>query len=253
MNIEITNLIKNFGDKTAVNIPNFSISQGQILGLVGNNGAGKTTLFRLLLDLLAADKGKVEYTDETQKSIDPSQSELWKKWTAAYIDDGFLIDFLTTEEYFDFIRKTGEEAKKTEENAAIGSDNLNYDDFIKEYQDRFTNGEIFETHKLIRDFSAGNKQKIGILSTFLNMPKILILDEPFNFLDPSSQNMLKVMLKKYNEETGATIIVSSHNLEHITEICNRVVLMEHGKIIQDIENHDRSAKVILENYFKVAE
>lgn len=253
MDIKITNLIKKFGDKTAVNIPNFSIGQGQLLGLVGNNGAGKTTLFRLLLDLLVADKGNVEYTAKEQSPVDPSQSELWKKWTAAYIDEGFLIDFLTTEEYFDFIRKTGDESKKTEKDTMDSSKDINYDDFMKEYQDRFTNGEIFNTHKLIRDFSAGNKQKIGILSTFLNMPKILILDEPFNFLDPSSQNLLKIMLKKYNEATGATVIVSSHNLEHITDICNRVVLMEHGNIIQDIENHDRSAKDILEDYFKIAE
>ena len=98
--IQISNLQKKFGEKTAVNIDNYLINQGDMLGLVGNNGAGKTTLFRLILDLLQADRGKVTIND-----IDVCKSEDWKNFTGAFIDDGFLIDYLTPEEYFYFIGK----------------------------------------------------------------------------------------------------------------------------------------------------
>ena len=98
--ITISNLKKQFGDTCACDIPSFTINDGDILGLVGNNGAGKTTLFRLLLDLLQADEGFV-----SRDRINPAESEAWKKDVGAYIDDGFLIDFLTPEEYFAFLGK----------------------------------------------------------------------------------------------------------------------------------------------------
>ena len=93
--ITIHNLRKNFGTQTAVDIENYTINQGEMVGLVGNNGAGKTTLFRLMLDLLKADTGEIIIND-----IHVSQSEDWKSFTGAFIDDGFLISYLTPEEYF---------------------------------------------------------------------------------------------------------------------------------------------------------
>ena len=98
--ITIDKLKKNFGEKIAVDIEHYEINQGDMLGLVGNNGAGKTTLFRLMLDLLKADNGKVVIND-----IDVSLNEDWKAFTGAFIDSGFLIDYLTPEEYFYFIGK----------------------------------------------------------------------------------------------------------------------------------------------------
>lgn len=100
MNIIINQLQKNFGPKVAVDIENYSIQSGNMLGLVGNNGAGKTTLFRLMLDLLKADGGSVHIGN-----IDVSWSEEWKNITGAFIDEGFLIDYLTPEEYFYFVGK----------------------------------------------------------------------------------------------------------------------------------------------------
>ena len=117
--------------------------------------------------------------------------------------------------------------------------------------ERFMNGEVVGHKKLIRDYSAGNKQKIGIISALLHQPKVLILDEPFNFLDPSSQSIIKHMLKEYNQQTGATILVSSHNLNHTVDVCPRIALMEQGHIIRDIDNHDGSAEKELEDYFNV--
>ena len=245
MNITITNLKKVFGEKVAVNISDFTVNDGDILGLVGNNGAGKTTLFRLLLDLLKADEGKVEYhieqtTDEGSQltAINPAESEEWKQHVGAYIDDGFLIDFLTPEEYFDFVGKVSGLDKD-----AIAARLANYEKFMA--------GEILGQKKLIRDYSAGNKQKIGIISALLVDPQIVILDEPFNFLDPSSQNVLKKLIVSYAAEHHATILISSHNLQHTVEVSTRIALLEHGVIINDLANENQSAEAELESYFNI--
>ncbi len=174
--ISINNLQKKFGEKLAVNIDHYEINQGDMLGLVGNNGAGKTTLFRLMLDLLKADNGNVVINE-----IDVSQSEDWKNFTGAFIDDGFLIDYLTPEEYFYFIGKMyGLKRRGGRTPSAVRTSDERRSD---------------RTKKLIRNYSAGNKQKIGIISAMLHYPQLLILDEPFNFLDPSSQSIIKHMLK----------------------------------------------------------
>ena len=233
--ITIDKLKKNFGEKVAVDIEHYEINQGDMLGLVGNNGAGKTTLFRLMLDLLKADDGKVIIND-----IDVSQSEDWKSITGAFIDDGFLIDYLTPEEYFYFIGKM------------YGLKKEEVDERLIPFE-RFMSGEVIGHKKLIRNYSAGNKQKIGIISAMLHYPQLLILDEPFNFLDPSSQSIIKHLLKKYNEEHQATVIISSHNLNHTVDVCPRIALLEHGIIIRDIINEDNSAEKELEDYFNVEE
>ncbi len=245
MKIQLSNLKKCFGDKTAVNIPNFTINDGEIIGLVGNNGAGKTTLFRLMLDLLKADEGSVtmlpdksNLTFDIPDEIDPSVSEDWKLLTGAYIDNSFLIDFLTAEEYFEFIGKVSGMSKEQT------TERLN--DF-----GHFMNGEVLGQKKYIRDFSAGNKQKVGIIAALLNRPQLVILDEPFNFLDPSSQNQLKRLITSYNQETGATVLISSHNLQHTIDISTRVALLEHGVIIEDLDNKDGKAEEKLEEYFNV--
>ena len=233
--ITIDKLKKNFGEKVAVDIEHYEINQGDMLGLVGNNGAGKTTLFRLMLDLLKADDGKVIIND-----IDVSQSEDWKSITGAFIDDGFLIDYLTPDEYFYFIGKM------------YGLKKEEVDERLVPFE-RFMSGEVIGHKKLIRNYSAGNKQKIGIISAMLHYPQLLILDEPFNFLDPSSQSIIKHLLKKYNEEHQATVIISSHNLNHTVDVCPRIALLEHGVIIRDIINEDNSAEKELEDYFNVEE
>ena len=233
--ITIDKLKKNFGEKVAVDIEHYEINQGDMLGLVSNNGGGKTTLFRLMLDLLKADDGKVIIND-----IDVSQSEDWKSITGAFIDDGFLIDYLTPEEYFYFIGKM------------YGLKKEEVDERLIPFE-RFMSGEVIGHKKLIRNYSAGNKQKIGIISAMLHYPQLLILDEPFNFLDPSSQSIIKHLLKKYNEEHQATVIISSHNLNHTVDVCPRIALLEHGVIIRDIINEDNSAEKELEDYFNVAE
>lgn len=249
MEININNLQKSFGEKLAVDIASFTIHHGDILGLVGNNGAGKTTLFRLMLDLLKADNGNVEMTEAENAimHLDPSHSEDWKKFTGAYIDDGFLIDFLTPDEYFDFLAKVNEVSP---EQSIIPQGEAEADSLIGMLQ-HFAAGEVFGVKKLIRDLSAGNKQKVGVIEAMLAKPQLLILDEPFNFLDPSSQNFLKRIITRYHEETGATIIISSHNLQHTVEVSTRIALMEHGQIIKDLSNENGRAERELEDYFRI--
>ncbi len=229
--IEIKNLKKQFGETVACNIDAFTINDGDILGLVGNNGAGKTTLFRMLLDLLQADEGNVVID-----GINPAESEAWKQFVGAYIDEGFLIDFLTPEEYFAFLGKIS------------GMTQAEVDERLKDFE-QLAAGEVFGQKKLIRNLSAGNKQKVGIISALFLRPKIVILDEPFNFLDPSSQLILKHVLTDYAHETGATLIISSHNLQHTVDISNRIALLEHGVVIRDLPNSQGSANAELEEYF----
>ena len=232
--IKIENIKKAFGKTIASDIPSFQINDGDILGLVGNNGAGKTTLFRMLLDLLKPDEGEVSLD-----GINPAESEAWKDHTGAYIDDSFLVDFLTPEEFFAFLGKINN-IPQTE-----------IDERLKAYE-RLAGGEIFGQKKLIRNLSAGNKQKVGIISALIMRPQLVILDEPFNFLDPSSQNILKHILTDYNRETGATILISSHNLAHTIDISTRIALLEKGHIIRDLPNAEGSARTELENYFETA-
>ena len=240
MEIHIQGLKKTFGEKTAVAVNEFSIHHGDIVGLVGNNGAGKTTLFRMLLDLIKTDGGQVTMTPATDGEpsapINPALSEDWKTMTGAFIDEGFLIDFLTPEEYFQFVGKVNRLSKEETDNRLQQFSHL-------------MNGEILGQKKLIRNFSAGNKQKIGIISALLNHPQLLILDEPFNFLDPTSQNSLKHLLTEYNARTGATILISSHNLTHTVDISTRIALLEKGVVIKDLTNDNGSAKAELEEYF----
>lgn len=224
--ISITGLKKQFGDTIACDIPSLTISDGDIVGLVGNNGAGKTTLFRLLLDLVKPDSGQVMLG-----AVNPAESEIWKETTGAYIDEGFLIDYLTPEEYFRFLaRITGFEDMEGR---------------ISSYK-RLLSDDLIKQKKLIRNLSAGNKQKVGIVAALVTEPQLVILDEPFNFLDPSSQNILKHVLSDYHQRTGATMLISSHNLQYTIDISTRLIVLEQGRVVMDGANRQE-----LESYFEV--
>ena len=241
--IRVEKLSKAFGSLQVLKNVDLTVEKGERIVIIGGSGCGKTTLFRLILDLLNADEGSVmltpNMTDGTEPThINPAMSEDWKPFTGSYIDSSFLIDFLTAEEYLEFVGKV----------SGMSKEDVHKE--IAQYE-MFMNGEVLGQKKYIRDFSAGNKQKVGIVAALLTRPQLVILDEPFNFLDPRSQNMLKKVLLDYNKETGATVIVSSHNLQHTVEISTRVALLENGKIIEDIDNSDGKAEEILDKYFNV--
>ncbi|MBQ8056639.1 MAG: ATP-binding cassette domain-containing protein [Paludibacteraceae bacterium] len=229
--IVIENLVKKFGEQVAVNIPSLKITKGEVIGLVGNNGAGKTTLFRLILDLYQADEGFV-----TNKDLNVAQSEDWKIFTGAFIDSGFLIDFLKPEEYFEFLGKMHDIKKEVVKERLV------------DYE-KFMAGEILGKKKYLRNFSAGNRQKIGIVGAMLIHPEVLILDEPFNFLDPSSQVEMKRLIQRINEQ-GTTVLISSHNLDYVVDASSRILLMERGQIIKDLPNTNNEAEAELKSYFE---
>jgi ABC-2 type transport system ATP-binding protein len=230
--ITVNNIQKAYNGNIVVNIPQLATRQGEIIGLVGNNGAGKTTFFRLILDLVRADKGEIISGDKNVAT-----TEDWKHYTAAYLDEGFLINYLTPEEYFYFI-------------GSLNNRSRTYvDDFLRHF-DIFFDGGVLRSGKYIRDLSKGNQFKVGIAACLLREPQVLILDEPFANLDPSSQLRLIKMLKEWQERNPMTIFVSSHDINHITDVCSRILLMEKGRIIKDF---DTTADTLqeLETYFKV--
>jgi ABC-2 type transport system ATP-binding protein len=229
--IEINDIKKLFGSYTAVNISRLKISDGEIVGLVGNNGAGKTTTFRLMLDLIKADTGTV-----SSKGRDVSKNEDWKNYTGSFIDSNFLIDFFTPDEYLSFIGKL------------YKMNNKEIQERLSQFE-KFASGEIFNQKKYIRHSSSGNRQKIGIIAAMMVQPEILILDEPFNFLDPSSQIEMKRLLQALNTEYGTTIIISSHNLNYINDVSSRILLMEKGIIIKDIVNDNPENTSDIYQYF----
>lgn len=228
--IQASELSKIYGRTPVLNIPSLEIKDGESFGLVGNNGAGKTTFFRLVLDLIRADSGYVR-----SKNFKVNETGDWKKFTGSYLDERFLIDFLTPEEFFGFLSEV--------HGMSAGDISL----FYEEYDDFFA-GEILGKNKYIREFSQGNKQKIGIAAALMTKPEVLILDEPFNGLDPSSQLRLIRILNQLKKNSVCTLLISSHDLNHITEVCDRIVLLEEGLIKMDLQKTDTTLKE-LETYF----
>jgi len=229
--IEINNLVKKYSNQTVLNANSLDIPSGQTFGLIGNNGAGKTTLFSCLLDLIKPTQGKV-----LNNGVDVSKSEDWKSFTTAFLDETFLIGYLMPEEYFHFIGELR------------GLSNSQVDSFLVQFED-FFNGEILRGKKYLRDLSKGNQKKVGVVAALIGEPKVIILDEPFANLDPTTQIRLKGIIKDLNKYKDTTILISSHDLQDVTEVCERIVLLEKGEIIRDIRTSSATLKE-LEAYFK---
>ncbi len=231
--ISIENLSKVYGSKKVLHIDQLEIPRGESFGLVGNNGAGKTTLFSLLLDLIEASSGSVKID-----RIRVNQSEDWKKKVSAFIDESFLIGYLTPEEYFNFLGELRGQNKQ-----AVA-------DFLKQFAD-FFNGEILNAGKYIRDLSKGNQKKVGIVGALIGSPEIIILDEPFANLDPSTQIKLKKIIRRWSEDSGITFLISSHDLAHTTEVSDRIVLLNKGTMVKDIRTSPETLRE-LEEFFATA-
>lgn len=228
--ISIQNISKSYGAKQVLIIENLEIPKGETFGLVGNNGAGKTTLFSVLLDLIEASTGFISID-----GIKVNESEAWKTKVSAFIDDTFLIGYLTPEEYFYFIG----ELRGQNKNAV--------DEFLKQFSD-FFNGEILNAKKYIRDLSKGNMKKVGIVGALIGTPEIIVLDEPFANLDPSTQIKLKNLIRDWSKNLDSTFLISSHDLAHTTEVCERIVVINKGELVRDIQTSPETLRD-LEQYF----
>jgi ABC-2 type transport system ATP-binding protein len=222
--IHTKDLSKAYNGTTVLNIEELSIPKGQSFGLVGNNGAGKTTYFSLLLDLIKPTTGSI-----TSNEVVVDQSEDWKPFTSAFIDESFLIGYLTPEEYFYFIGDLR------------GQNKADIDALTSQFED-FFNGEILGKKKYLRDLSKGNQKKAGIVAALIGNPEVIILDEPFANLDPTTQIRLKQILKDLAQKQGVTILVSSHDLMHVTDVCERIVVLEKGNVVKDLETNPTTLK-----------
>jgi len=229
MIIEISKLNKTYAGRTVVNIDHLVINAGETIGVIGNNGAGKTTLFRMLLDLIRPNTGEIQ-----SKGINVADNDQWKNYTASFLDEGFLIDYLTPEEYFLFIGSLHQQRT------------ADVIDHLEKYKE-FFNGEILDSGKYIRDFSKGNQNKIGIAAALMQNPELLILDEPFANLDPTTQIRLKSHIKSL-KSSQLTTLISSHDLNHVTDVCDRIILFEKGVVIKDIYTNENTLNE-LEIYF----
>lgn len=229
--IQVKNLSKSYKSDKVLDIEALDIPKGQSFGLVGNNGAGKTTFFSLLLDLIQPTTGQIE-----NKGVIVSQSEEWKPYTSSFIDESFLIGYLTAEEYFYFIGDLRNTSK------------AEVDELLAEFAD-FFHGEILNQKKYLRDLSKGNQKKAGIVAALIGNPEVVILDEPFANLDPTTQIRLKKIIKDLSAQKHVTVLVSSHDLMHVTEVCERVVVLDKGEIVKDIHTSEATLKE-LELYFE---
>ena len=222
--ISAKSITKKYGSQTVLNIENLEIGTGESFGLVGNNGAGKTTFFSLILDLIQPTTGTILNND-----IQVNTSEAWKPITSAFIDETFLIGYLTPEEYFYFVGELR------------GRNKADVDSFLSEFED-FFNGEILGQKKYLRDLSKGNQKKVGIIASLIGNPDVIILDEPFANLDPTTQIRLKRIIRNLKDQQETTILISSHDLNHVTEVCERIVVLEKGDIVRDIRTSEETLK-----------
>ena len=230
--IQVNDLSKTYNGITVLKIATLEIPKGQSFGLVGNNGAGKTTFFSLLLDLIKPSTGNILNHD-----IQVNASESWKPFTASFLDESFLIGYLTAEEYFYFIGDLR------------GQNKADVDGLLLKHEE-FFNGEILKNKKYLRDLSKGNQKKVGIIATLIGNPEVIILDEPFANLDPTTVNRLKIIIKELAENPNVTVLVSSHDLLHTVEVCNRIVALNKGEVVKDIQTSDETLKE-LEAFFAV--
>ena len=228
--ITIDSISKTYGKAVVLNVETITIPKGQSFGLVGNNGAGKTTLFNILLDLIRPTTGKI-----TNNNVEVNTSEDWKNFTGSFIDESFLIGYLTPEEYFEFVGDLR------------GMNKADVATFIAKF-DVFFNDEIIGKKKYLRDLSKGNQKKAGIVAALMGAPQVVVLDEPFANLDPTTQIRLKKILKELTDNKDITLLVSSHDLSHVTEVCDRIVVLDKGIVVKDIETSAATLKE-LESYF----
>lgn len=206
--IEIKNLSKNFGNLKALDDVSFDVEKGELFGVIGQNGAGKSTLFRSMMNFYDHFDGQILYEGEKMSKV-PLEK----------------IGFLPEERSLSPKKTIREEIKYF----ARLNQMKNLDDKILE--DYFNRFEIKGTlDDKIKSLSKGNQQKVQLLASLIYKPEFLILDEPFSGLDPYNANLLMGIIKEINAH-GTTIIFSSHNMENVESLCDRLIMLKNGKIV----------------------
>ena len=210
---EIKNLTHSYGKFTALKDVSFNIEKGDFIGLIGPNGAGKTTLMNTMVGILAADSGEV--------LVDGEATEGFSASVRAKI--GYMPSELATYEMF-----SPEELLKFLA-AMYGVDEKTTAERMEKLFDKLDMREWKK--KSIKKLSTGMKKKTAFAAAVIHHPELLVLDEPFESVDPISQHKMKEILKKYLE-TGGAVLMSSHVLDTVQNLCNRFIIMNKGEIIK---------------------
>ena len=228
--LKIQNLTKKYGkDFLAVNDLSLTVNAGEIYGFIGHNGAGKSTTIKSIVGALDFDGGEIFIGGNSIKS----QPIDCKKITAYIPDNPDIYDHLTGEQYINFICDIFEVKE-------------NRNELIKKYSDEF---ELTQNlGDLISSYSHGMKQKLVIISALVHSPKLLILDEPFVGLDPLASHKLKTIMREFCEGGGA-IFFSSHVLEVVEKLCDRVGIIKEGKLVKEGTVAEIAGDKSLENLF----
>jgi ABC-2 type transport system ATP-binding protein len=211
--VEVRNLTKRFGNFSAVDNISFDINEGEILGLLGPNGAGKTTTIHMLLGLITPSSGNIKMfgLDLAQHREAILQQV---NFSSTYISMPFS---LTVEENLKVIARL------------YGLQNIQQriDDIIGKLE----MGDI--QHKLTRKLSSGQMSRLTLAKALMTEPKVLFLDEPTASLDPDIVNKIKAFLKEYKRTTGLSILYTSHNMREMEEMSNRIIFLQHGRIVAE--------------------
>lgn len=215
--IKTVNLYKKYGTINVVDNLNLSIKYGEIVGFLGLNGAGKTTTMRMMLGLIKPTSGECYIQGE---KLDLHNLEIWNKI-------GYIIE--TPYSYSDLTVRENLEIVST----LRGVTNKNNIDWVIEKL-KLNQYE----HKQVKHLSLGNTTRLGIAKAVIHKPKILILDEPTNGLDPLGVIEVRELLKELTNDLGITILISSHKLEEISKIATRIVIIHEGKLIKEVESKE---------------
>lgn len=211
--LEVQNLTKRFNDLTAVNSLSFTVNQGDVYGFLGQNGAGKSTCIRMLLTLIKPDEGNIFFMG---KNIQSHRHEILQQ-TGAVIERPDLYKYLSAYDNVSiFARMSGVKVSKK-----LIMDQL---DLV---------GLADRSQSKVKTFSQGMKQRLGIAVALVHNPKLVILDEPTNGLDPQGIADMRQLILMMQKEMGKTIIVSSHLLNEIEQIANRMIIINKGKKIAE--------------------
>lgn len=221
--LEVKNLTKMYGKFTAVNNISFSMVNGEILGLLGPNGAGKTTTIQMLLGVLKPSSGSITYFG---KDLVKNREDILEKinFSSTYIN---LPWYLTVRENLTWVSYLYEIKNRKKR--------------ISDLVEAFRLDEII--NKSIGQLSAGQMTRVNLAKSFLNSPKIMLLDEPTASLDPDVAQYIREFLESEKEKYDISVIFTSHNMAEVEELCDRVIFINRGKIVSD-DTPDNLAKKI---------
>lgn len=210
--LELINISKSFGKKKVLNGISLELKAGEILGFLGPNGAGKSTTIKTMLQLIFPDQGKVEFEG---KALNSERSDFFKK-VGVMIEEPALIGELNGWQNMHYVAK-------------LRGLDISIDD-IKE-KISITGLNVEDMDKKTATYSTGMKQKLSMSMTLLHNPDILIYDEPTNGMDPQGILKIREMLKRMAHEENKAVFISSHLLHEVEKTCDRVIIINNGKII----------------------